>query len=147
MIFLRYYGCTICQLDLMELEENIDEFKKNKVDIKVVLQSSRDKMLESLRSSPLSYEIICDPDMRLYQEFNLEIAKSKAKLGGGITLLKLAKAKKAGIEHGEYEGEEMQLPAIFIVDKSKQVVFSHYAKNVADIPSSKEILKIIINKK
>jgi len=44
LLFLRYYGCTVCQLDLIEIQENIGEFNKRNIDIKVVLQSSIENM-------------------------------------------------------------------------------------------------------
>lgn len=143
LLFLRYYGCTVCQLELMEIQENIVEFNKRNIDIKVVLQSSIENMKINLEKKPLDYEIICDPLGELYKKFHIKPAKSKIKLGGGNTLKKIQRARKAGLKHGEYEGDELQLPAVFIVDELGKIIYSHYAKNVADIPSAKDILNII----
>ncbi|NMB44354.1 MAG: redoxin domain-containing protein [Clostridiales bacterium] len=143
LLFLRYYGCTVCQLDLIEIQENIGEFNKRNIDIKVVLQSSIENMKKNLEQKPLDYEIICDPLGELYKKFDIKPAKSKIKLGGGNTLKKIQRARKAGLKHGEYEGDELQLPAIFIVDESGKIIYSHYAENVAGIPRAKDILNIV----
>ncbi len=143
LLFLRYYGCMICQLDLMEIQRNIREFNRRNIDIKVVLQSSREKMKENLRKEPLDYEIICDPQGELYEKFSIGVEKNRIKLGSGNTLRKMQRARKAGLKHGECEGNELQLPAIFIVDESSKIVYLHYAENIADIPEAKDILNMI----
>jgi peroxiredoxin len=144
LFFLRYYGCTVCQFDLMEIEEHIDEFVKNDIDLKVVLQSDPGKLRENLKKNSLSYDIICDSDMELYNRFEIEPAKSKLKLVSSGVVRKLVRAKKAGLKHGEYEGEELQLPAVFAVDKSGKIIYSKYAKNLVDIPSARELLEIMV---
>ena len=144
LFFLRYYGCTVCQLDLVEIEEHSDEFIKNGIDLKVVLQSDPGKMSENLMKNPLSYDIICDPDMELYNRFEINPAKSKFKLISCNAIKNVARAQKAGLKHGEYEGEEMQLPAVFAMDESGKIIYSKYAKDLADIPSAEELLKSMI---
>ena len=55
-----------------------------------------------------------------------------------------------GLSHGEYEGNELQLPAMFIIDENNKVIYSHYAEDGADIPRAKEVLNMVyeyINKK
>lgn len=41
LAFLRYYGCTICQLDIMEFNKLYEKFEEAGVDIKIVLQSTQ----------------------------------------------------------------------------------------------------------
>ena len=62
----------------------------------------------------------------------------------------MTEAKNMGLSHGEYEGNELQLPAVFIIDENNKVIYSHYAEDGADIPRAREILDIVyeyINKK
>jgi len=147
LLFLRYLGCSMCQLDLLDLEVAMDEFKANNIDVKVVLQSSQSIMLDSFKESPLSYDIICDPNQELYKQFQISPAKNKLQLAGGGVIKKVLRAKKEGIQHGEYEGNELQLPALFIMNEDSVITYAHYGTNGADIPSAKEIISIInINK-
>lgn len=140
LLFLRYYGCTVCQLDLLELKEIHEKFQDKNVNVKVVLQSDPHKLKALLDENPLPFEIICDPEKKLYQKFEIAPAGSKLKLAGGLkTILKMNKAKKLGLQHGAYEGEELQLPALFIIDKTGTIEFAKYCKSLADLPSVSEI--------
>lgn len=40
LLFLRYYGCTLCQLDLKKYMEEYDTFKSNGTEVIIVLQSN-----------------------------------------------------------------------------------------------------------
>ena len=53
---------------------------------------------------------------------------------------KADKCKAYGFEHGDYEGNELQLPAMFIVGKDGTVEFAHYAKGIVDMPVIDEVL-------
>lgn len=144
IIFLRYYGCTVCQLDLLELKENYEKFTQKNVILNVVLQSDPLSLREKLNADPLPYEIICDPKEELYKRFDIKPAASMLKLAGGVkTIAKINKAKKRGLEHGEYEGEELQLPALFIIDETGTIVYAKYAKNLGDLPSAEEIAAMV----
>ena len=46
-----------------------------------------------------------------------------------------------GYEHGDYEGNEAQLPAFFAVDGEMNVLEAHYARNLGDMPFAKEVLE------
>ena len=144
ILFDRYYGCTVCQLDLLELKENFEKFTEKNSSLKVVLQSDPASLKEKLDKDPLPYEIICDPQGELYKEFEIEPAGSMPKLVGGVkTLSKINRAKKRGLEHGEYEGEELQLPALFIVDETGTIIYAKYARNLGDLPSAEEIAAMV----
>lgn len=142
IMFLRYYGCTICKLDLIEIEKQIEDFKKNNIDIKIVLQSDPKLVENKLKEKPLSFDIICDPNQKLYKKFEINPANSKEDLAGGNIKEKIRKVKKLGIKHGKYEGEELQLPAVIIINKNGEIVYSHYGDDVTDIPSPQEILTL-----
>ena len=54
-----------------------------------------------------------------------------------------AKAAALGFSHGDYEGNEQQLPAMFIVEEDGTVSFAHYAKGIMDMPTVDELLEIL----
>ena len=144
LLFLRYYGCTVCRLDLHRLVERYDDIRALGCDLKVVLQSDPSLLKKELEASPLPFEIICDPDQVLYKRFAIKPAKNKLALAGGIgTVKKLSAAKAAGFKHGAYEGDELQLPALFIVEPDGTICFAHYARNLADIESADEVVKLL----
>lgn len=140
LVFLRYYGCTLCQLDLAEYKEEHARITEAGGQLYVVLQSDPILLAEEMGSADAyPYEIICDPKGELYARFGILPAESKVKMAGAGTLVKIAKAKAAGHKHGRYEGEELQLPAAFVLDGNRKVLYAHYAKTVDDIPDAEKL--------
>ena len=58
-------------------------------------------------------------------------------------LARIKKAGKLGFEHGDYEGDEMQLPALFLLDQDKTVTYAHYAKSLSDMPEVSEMIALL----
>ncbi|MDR1831570.1 MAG: redoxin domain-containing protein [Fusobacteriaceae bacterium] len=145
LMFLRYFGCRICQLDIREFNLLYDEFVKLGADVKIVLQSTREIMLEAEeKEGKFKTEFVLDPTQALYKRFELAVAKDKDELRGqGQVEKKSAEAQALGMVHGAYEGEELQLPAAFIIDKDDNIVYARYAAHGADIPRAAEVLEIL----
>ena len=144
LVFLRYYGCTLCQYDIQQLAEKQAALTANGGQLLVVLQSDPAELARQLPEGSLPFAIICDPDQTLYKQFAIDPAADKVQLAGGTTMLKIMRAKAAGLQHGTYEGNELQLPAVFVVDSSCTVTFAHYGKNAADLPSP-DALALLLN--
>ena len=146
VVFLRYYGCTVCRLDLHIYAQRMKEFTDRNTQLVVVLQSDPKLVKEEAPAGTFPYEIACNPSQSVYKQFEIEPAKNMAALiGGGLfkAVKKMNAAKKFGFAHGEYEGNEQQLPAMVLVDEKGEIVFSHYAKNLADLPSVDEMLAML----
>ena len=143
IVFLRYYGCPICQYDIRDFMENYYLIENADGQILVVLQSDREKLAKSLGKNDLSFDIICDPEMALYKEFEIGRAASMLKMMDMKTVAKVAKATFKGIKHGDYEGDEQQLPALFIVDRDLNVTYAHYGKSAGDLPDAEKIAELM----
>ena len=143
---LRYIGCPVCRLDIYEIMQNYERFKEKNAQVFVVLQSEAEHLKKELAETPVPFTIISDPDLKIYDLFEIRPAKSKAALAGTNlikTIRKLSAAGKAGFKHGDYEGIEEQLPAMFIIDESGTVQYAHYAGSIADMPSVAEVLDLL----
>ena len=108
-----------------------------------LLQSEKSVLEEELSGLTLPFDIICDPAMKIYEALDIQPAESmKALLGDGLEKLqaKGAAAAEAGFSHGKYEGNEQQLPALFIVDAAGKVLTAHYARDIMDMPTIDEVL-------
>ena len=143
LVFLRYFGCTLCQLQMIDFKENIKKLEDLNVKLIVVLQSERETIKEDKGAKDLPFEILLDPEEKLYKEFDIKAAKSKLTLVDTRIAGKLIEAKKLGLEHGKYEGNELQLTAYFILDKEGNILKTHYAKNLCDMPDADEFVEII----
>lgn len=145
IIFLRYYGCTLCQYDIHQYTLNYDEIIKEGGELLVVLQSDPQKLSIELKENKIPFEIICDPNQELYKNLSIEVANSKEDMIDEFTIEKIVKAKEY-FSHGEYEGEELQLPATFVVDEELKVVCAIYGKSVSDVPTPEQLKDLLKNK-
>ncbi len=143
LVFLRYYGCTVCQYDMDLYAKHFAELTAGGGQFLVVLQSDPSLVKEALEKRPLPYPIVCDPDQELYRAFSIEPAKSMAKMADLRMISKVAKARSAGFQHGAYEGNELQLPAAFVIDSDRKLCYVHYAKTGGDMPKVTELTQLL----
>lgn len=146
---LRYIGCPTCRYDVHMMAERYQEFLALDTQILVVMQSEPAVVREDLKDTKLPFAIICDSKMEFYQSLQIPATACKEDRmptdPAGIEKLeeKRKKVKEAGFVHGKYEGNEQQLPALFVVRQDGTTVYVHYAQNSIDMPTVDEMLKII----
>ena len=143
---LRYIGCTVCRYDIHIAAQRYGEVKNKNARIVFMLQSDKELLKEELKDTPLPFDIICDPSMKLYEALDIRPAESmEALLGGQLEALKAKgeAAQAAGFSHGKYEGNEQQLPAMFLVDENGTVLQAIYAENIVGLPTLDELLQML----
>lgn len=143
VIFLRYYGCTLCQYDIREFAIQQGKITAGGGQMLVVLQSDPAKLAGQMEKGDLPFDIICDPEQKLYKEFEIFPAPSKEKMVDIKTVGKISKAKANGFQHGDYEGDELQLPAVFVLDHDLTLTYAHYGKTVGDVPTPLELAELL----
>jgi peroxiredoxin len=91
------------------------------------------------REHAVPFEMVCDPERKLYQAFDLEQIAPLGFLSPAVALKGvMAVAKGHGI--GLPVGDVRQLPGVFIIDSKGTIVFSHFAADPADHPAADDIL-------
>ena len=145
---LRYIGCTVCRYDVHRIAERYEEFKAKNAQVFVVMQSDKEHVRKDLESTDtiLPFSIITDPGQKIYDLLSIEAASDKEALVDGVLeelKEKGAAAREAGFVHGDYEGNEMQLPAMFIVNEDGIIEYVRYAKNIMDMPKIDEVLAML----
>lgn len=143
VLFLRYAGCTLCRFDMRILKEAYDKIKEPGGKVLVVLQSDPDKLSKEIDEGYYPFEVICDPGQELYKQLEIKPADSQEEMIGPDSMEKLKKVQESGLTHGDYEGNEMQLPAAFVVDKDLNVLYAHYAANITDMPGIDELVHLL----
>lgn len=143
LIFLRYEGCTLCRFDMLTFKEEYQKITNLGAQLLVVLQSDPDVLTTNITEDFYPYEVICDPNQTMYSELEITAAKTKKEMLGPGSMKKLLKVKVSGLKHGDYEGNEMQLPALFILDPSLKVTYAHYAAHITDMPTIDEIVELL----
>jgi peroxiredoxin len=135
LIFSRYFGCPLCQLDLKTLLTRKEEIEQKKGRILYITQSGESVANKYIEQENIDFPVIPSSKDELYREYGLGLMTTEA-----FTKVpsKLKEAMKLGIEHGEYEGWEKQGPGAFVIDKNGKIV--HAQKGWLDIDS---ILKVL----
>lgn len=144
--FLRYIGCTVCNYDIHLLRERYQEFTSLGAQVFVVMQSDTAHVQADLGEETLPFAIICDEEKAFYEVLGIEPAKTELELVGKNKERLDEKAQKAealGIRHGDYEGDELQLPALFVVEENGEISYAHYATELMDMPGIDEMLDIL----
>ena len=145
---LRYIGCTVCRYDVHLIAQRYDEFRAKGAQVFVVMQSDSAHVRRDLESTGtvLPFDIICDETQEFYRTLSIEAAESMEALTAGCMdalRVKGGKAKECGFAHGDYEGNEQQLPALFIVEEDGTVSYAHYAADLMDMPTVDEVLALL----
>lgn len=143
IVFLRYYGCTLCQYDIQQFARQYDSISKNGGQLVVVLQSEPSELAQQLGEEDLPFSIICDPKAALYVRFAVHPASSILTMADQQSMAKMVAAEKAGIRHGKYEGNEFQLPATFVLDADCKVLYAHYGTSIGDVPTAEELAELL----
>jgi len=135
LIFSRYFGCPICQLDLNILLEDVPKILQKGVKLLYITQSGEKVANEFIAKYSIDFPVISSLKDELYAEYGLGLMTAEAvtKVRG-----KLKEATKRGIEHGEYEGWEKQGPGQFVIDEDGVIIHAH--KGWLYVPGIFEVL-------
>jgi peroxiredoxin len=145
LLFLRYEGCTLCRFDMLLLKDDYQKIMGTGGKVLVVLQSDPDRLKNEISKDFYPYNIICDPDQKLYKELEIIPAISMEAMIGPGTMEKIRQVEASGLTHGSYEGEELQLPAIFIVDNDLKILYEHYSEYITDLPDMDKLANLLSN--
>lgn len=150
---LRYIGCPTCRYDVHVLTQRYQEFLDKDTQVFVVMQSTPDSIRKALADVDVPFEIICDPTYEIYNGLDIGVwgepgsrpDMSNADPAAMEDFAKLiAEIQALGFSHGEYEGIEEQLPALFITDSDATVTYSLYPDNVkVRMPSVDQALALL----
>lgn len=142
LVFLRYHGCPVCQMEMANLKREIELFTDKKARVFVILQSSKETLLPLLEEGKFPFDIVCDPKGEIFQLYAVE--------PGGVLkylhpagLLAAVKATSLGFIHKKFEGRETQLPAAFVIDSEQIIKYVYYGKNISDVPRPSDLAEYV----
>lgn len=141
LFFLRYSGCPICQLKIRDILRDYGDFKAAGLEVFVLLQSVPSTVREALAGATVPFTIVCDGDEKIFELYGVSAGNIFQYLAPPV-LLKAIRAARAGFKHGKKEGNEMQLPAVFIVNGEGVIDYAYYGRNIGDVPDNSVILGV-----
>jgi len=137
--FLRYVGCPVCQMRIVELTGLASKLEARGGHLIAFVQSERPTLAKFVAEHPLPFRIVADPRAAYYRLYEVPRGDwrgyvSPAMIAGAV------RATLAGNIHGKFEGNELQVPATFIVDAEGRLAHVHCGRNPADNLPAEEIL-------
>ncbi len=155
LIFARWYTCDVSQELLSTFKKFYPILKLMGYDVKIILQDS----VEALRpyKDKYPFELIADPDCRLYDRYNVFEADGITQMMAGdpmfekmvngnvknlldtdliYSLLAAAGGPQLPSEH-----RDNQLCAMVGVGKDLTIRFVHYCRSISDFPDTTTMLK------
>ena len=131
LIFSRYFGCPVCQLEFDELRE----FLRGHPSLKVlyVNQSLHESARKYIEGKDVDFPVIASPKVdEKYELYELFRVGSLGPVSAIKILFKGRKAQRLGKRHGPYEGIETQSPAQFLIDEGGKIISAEYGLFDAD---------------
>ena len=119
LIFSRYFGCPICQLDLKTLLERVSEIENKGAKVLYITQSGEKIAKEFIKKKNIKFPVIPSQKDELYKDYGLGMMTADA---AKQVRAKVKAAFAAGLEHGEYEGWEKQNPGQFVIDTDGNII-------------------------
>ena len=135
LIFSRYFGCPICQVDFRELMTRRSEIEEKGAKIIYITQSSEEKAKEYIEKENINFPVVPSSKDELYADYGLGLMTPETVKQ---VPLKLKDVQKYGFVHGEYEGNEQQEPGQYVIDE--QGIIIHALKGWIDIDKLLSVL-------
>lgn len=119
LIFSRYFGCPICQLDLNILMESVPEINNKGAKLLYVTQSGEKVAQEFIAKYKIEFPVISSSKKELYAEYGLGLMNEEAVKK---VKSKFKEATERGFVHGDYEGWENQGPGQFVIGEDGNIL-------------------------
>lgn len=131
----RFFGCTLSQYELGNLIREYRSLENPGFDLVVGVQSYP-AYIRSLQDRFDGVPVICDVEGELYKALGLGSAADREELGRNpIVAETVAKAKEAGLVHGEDSGNPLQYPGLFVIAPDGEIRYAFRADAPAGLPS------------
>jgi len=119
LLFSRYFGCPICQLDLNILMEAVLEINNKGAKLLYITQSGEKVAQEFIAKYKIEFPVIPSSRKELYAEYGLGLMNE-----GAVKKVKskFKEATERGFVHGDYEGWENQGPGQFVIGEDGNIL-------------------------
>ncbi len=119
LLFSRYFGCPICQLDLNILMEAVLEINNKGAKLLYITQSGEKVAQEFIAKYKIEFPVIPSSRKELYAEYGLGLMNEEAVKK---VKSKFKEATERGFVHGDYEGWENQGPGQFVIGEDGNII-------------------------
>jgi len=135
--FYRGAWCPYCNLELKALQGKFDEFKSLNAQLIAISPQTPDASLSTKEKNELQFEVLSDKENKIAKEYGLVFSLAEEirpiYLSFGIDLL----------SSNEDNSYELPMPATYVIDKNKKIVFAFIDEDYTKRCEPQEIIEAI----
>ncbi|TMK77122.1 MAG: AhpC/TSA family protein [Actinobacteria bacterium] len=133
LVFLRYFGCPFCQMQVVGLRADRERFEERTATVVLIGDEKQ-----------VSFECVLDTEGWVYSDYGL----GRGSLGQVFGPASIAPFLRANLhaetrQRGLKGGSMMQMPGTFVVDSHGVVRFAHRNRTISDSPRNEHILEVL----
>lgn len=136
---VRYYGCMPCRDYLLALEELRDEAAAAGVGI-IGVGRAADYQARHLMGTAVGYELVLDPDQKLYDALSLHRFPWWMMLHPKTWRNYLRAFRRA--RQGSITNHPLQSSGVVVLDKNRRILALHRGRTLGDYPPARDMLDI-----
>jgi len=121
------------------LRRNKKSFERAGAQVVLVGMGTPSESAEFAEKFNVPFPIVADPQKKLYRKFELKQMSPLGFFSPSVALKGIA-AIVSGHGIGMPQGDVRQLPGVFIINTTGEIVYSHFSSNPADHPDAKTII-------
>ena len=140
LVFLRYFGCPMCQEHVVNLRNDQDRFR-GAASIVLVGQGDPEEGAAFVGRKRVPFDCLIDPDRSMYRAYGLPRGTATQVFGFTAVTSVVRATLRPETRHGTLHGGSlMQMPGTFVVDVAGIVRLAHRNRTIADNPPNDVLL-------
>ena len=142
LIFIRGQWCPICNRHMNQLQDSLQAVYKKGANVVVISPEKPEYIEKTIEKTGAQFTILYDENQKISDTFDVTFEPSGKDKVVYNTVLG-AKLKEAHTD----DSERLPIPATFIIDTNKVIVWRHFDPNYKNRSTVKEIIENIPEKK
>jgi len=144
LVFLRYFGCPFCQMQVVGLRADRERFVERRATVVLIGQGSPEEGARFCDEKQVSFDCVLDTEGWVYSDYGL----GRGSLGQVFGPSVIAPFLRANLhpetrQRGLKGGSMMQMPGTFVVDSGGIVRFAHRNRTISDSPRNEHLLEVL----
>ncbi|WP_298238519.1 peroxiredoxin-like family protein [uncultured Algibacter sp.] len=137
-VILKFYRgewCPICNLDLREIQQYINQFKELNTEVLAISPQKPDDALSITQKNELKFEVLSDSNQEVIKAYNLQFDPGDD----------YHQRRDLSVLNGD-GSVTLPVPATFVIDTDFTILAAHVEANYTERMSPLEILKVLKNR-
>lgn len=134
-VILKFYRgewCPICNLDLKEIQQYLNQFEKFNAQVVAISPQKPNNSLTIIQKNELGFEVLSDKDQKVICSYNLQFDPGKD----------YHQRRDLSVLNGDGL-ITLPVPATFIINTDFTIIGNHIDSNYTERMDPKEILKVL----